>query len=65
MSEKIKVGDIVTVCWADSELNGIVINTPNDVGDMWQVKDVDGKIYAINPSASTLEAIIKAGDSDE
>ena len=70
----IEKGDKVKVNWYDdregsTQITGIVEHAPNDVGDMWHLKCVvmgKEQLWAINPSCSTLESIVKTiGETDE
>jgi hypothetical protein len=56
-------GNKVVVTWDGNEgtvqMEGIVQNTPSDVGDFWYLLDKNGKTHAINPMCSTLVSIVK------
>lgn len=61
MSKDINEGDEVYVQWTGiSTLVGVVQHRPQDVGDLWYIKDnKTGAIHAINPNCSLLERITR------
>jgi len=58
---RIKEGHTVIIYWNDGQtLQGIVENTPANVGDLWYIRYESSKekpVIAINPLCSTFERI--------
>lgn len=40
-------------------VKGIVENAAANVGDLWYIREDDGRLQAINPACHTLERIVK------
>ena len=58
--ERIKVGDKVNVVYVgDLIFNAIVIRTPAGPGDLWQIKEENGVVRAINPYGPEFCEFIK------
>ena len=64
MTRPIEVGDKVHIMWESPErvthLQGEVLHTPSDTGDMWYIKTNDtNEIVAVNSQNSYLSTITK------
>ena len=60
MNRSIEVGDKITAWFNDGlKFKGVVENIPQNTGDLWYIRHREGAIYAINPSGSNLEGILK------
>ena len=59
----IKKGDVVDIHYCDGgkRKNLTVICTPGGPGELWHFKDKDGRLIALNPSASNFEEIVNEG----
>ena len=61
---RIEFSDTITIVTDEGglecEQDAIVINTPQDAGDLWQFQRPDGSVFALNPYSSSFIRIEKA-----